>query len=612
MVLYHSNDFHLTNSLEVSSLYYPKLKFHIASKRILMIFSFFTFLFQLPIISIQYKLLTLPREISLRKFLFLFLIISLYLSGLNSYSQQPTQEWVARYSGPSNDAYRPFLQVDKDGNSYIAGTHVINDSINILCVKYNASGVQQWAALYKYPGNGFFQPSGLALDSSGNAYVIADYGPTYTVPLNGLIVKFNSPNGSPVWAKTYNGEYGWSSFRDIKIDRLNNIYVVGWSDTSHLVIRYNTNGDSVWVRKYHPGPLVREVSSASTLDDSLNIIFTGQRMHYITNPPNAHYDSLLVVKYSSSGVLRWESTYSSGLTNANFGDKITADQNGSIYVGGGTTPSGFGVFLTLKYDGNGAQQWVSIYDAPGSGDNNLRGIAMDRINNALFVTGGAVVNGTGVAATIKYNSLTGDSVWVRRDTGTYRYGDSRDIKLDTAGNIYIAGVSSNTGSGAPVDILTIKYSQTGVRNWFATYNGPFNGLDIGGALGLDALKNVYVLGISQSSTQVTDYVVIKYSQISGIKPISSAIPLLFNLKQNYPNPFNPSTKIKFSISKRSFVELRIYDILGRLKELPLSEYMNPSEYELTLDGSAYPSGTYFYQLIAGGRIVETRKMIVLK
>ncbi|CAF3790893.1 unnamed protein product [Rotaria sp. Silwood1] len=37
----------------------------------------------------------------------------------------------------------------------------------------------------------------------------------------------------------------------------------------------------------------------------------------------------------------------------------------------------------------------------------------------------------------------------------------------------------------------------------------------------------------------------------------------YKLNQNYPNPFNPSTNISFSIPKSSFVNLSVYDILGK-------------------------------------------------
>jgi len=267
------------------------------------------------------------------------------------FAQPPvTQEWVARYPGPSNDLYGPFLAVDKQGNSYMAGTHVINDSINILCVKYNTSGVQQWATLYKYPGEGYFTPSGLALDTFGNAYVTSSYGQSPLLPPNSLLVKFGGSNGSVLWAKRYVGEYLLSEPFDIKIDRLNNIYVVGASDTSHLVIKYNTNGDSIWVRKYHP-PGARDLAYACTIDDSLNVILTGRR-RYCTA---ICFDTVLTAKYNPNGILRWMRTYRYDNV-LNYGKKIVADQYGSVYIGGQSRISGFLVYLTLKYDRNGVQQ----------------------------------------------------------------------------------------------------------------------------------------------------------------------------------------------------------------------------------------------------------------
>jgi hypothetical protein len=52
--------------------------------------------------------------------------------------------------------------------------------------------------------------------------------------------------------------------------------------------------------------------------------------------------------------------------------------------------------------------------------------------------------------------------------------------------------------------------------------------------------------------------------------------------------------------------------LGRTIEIPVNEKLNSSEYEFTVDGLNYSSGVYFYQLIADGSIVDTKKMIVLK
>jgi hypothetical protein len=512
------------------------------------------------------------------------------------------QEWVARYPGPSNDVAGPFLAVDKQGNSYVAGTHVVNDTINILCVKYNTSGIQLWATLYK--PEGCQHPYGIALDTSGNVYVTAEYGINCISPQNIVTVKYSAINGQILWAKRFIGLYGWSEPNDIKIDRLNNIYVVGSSsDSSLLCIKYNINGDSVWVRRWHP-PGDFALGLKCTIDDSLNVLITGKRSHCVFS---TCYDSLLTLKYTTDGVLRWARTYRyDALTNT--GTKIVTDQFGNVYVGGVTRISGYGVYLTLKYDRNGNQQWVSFYNPPGN--SGLNSIAMDRNNNAVFATGYSVINNVGSAATIKYNATTGDSIWVRRGFGEVSGSSSaRDIKVDTSGNTYITGGMPGTTSS---DVSTLKYSPQGNTVWLITYNGPYNGGDGGYALELRNIYEIYVMGVSFSSPQITDYIVIKFNQILSIKPISNKLPNHYQLQQNFPNPFNTLTKIRFSIPKSSFIQLKIYDVLGRVIGNPVNEQLQPSEYEFTFDALNFTSGVYFYQLIADNKLIETKKCIIAK
>lgn len=537
------------------------------------------------------------------------LFFYLLIPNLTTYSQQPVEEWIARIPGPTNDLFGPFLEVDKQGNSYVAGCLVVNDTPKVLCAKYNTDGVQQWSSLYIYPSEAYIRPTGLAVDSIGNAYVTADQGPAFDLPTNGLIVKFNGSNGSPAWVRRYVGQYGWAAFRDIKIDNFNNIFVVGWTDSSHLVIRYNTNGDSVWVKRNKAPWLVREVTRACTIDDSSNVIFTGQRRFYY--PPFGYYDSLLVGKYSSTGILRWESVYAYNLLGSDVGIKINNDQNGNTFIGGSSSISSYSVYLTLKYDKNGIRQWSKIYDAPGSGSNTLTDISFDKINNALYVTGGASINGIQMATTIKYNTVNGDSLWVRKDTGTYSRANNSAICVDSSGYCYTTGGSYNLGL-SPFDIMNRKYSSLGNPIWSIMYNGPFNGIDYGVDLALDNLRNIYVLGTSESGAGLRDYIIIKYNQILGINPISNIIPLSFNLHQNFPNPFNPKTKIRFSVSKNSVIQLKIFDVLGRIKEILVNEKLIPSEYEVTFDGSNYSSGVYFYQLSSDNQIIDTKKLVIIK
>jgi hypothetical protein len=94
------------------------------------------------------------------------------------------------------------------------------------------------------------------------------------------------------------------------------------------------------------------------------------------------------------------------------------------------------------------------------------------------------------------------------------------------------------------------------------------------------------------------------------------IPSSFNLFQNYPNPFNPNTKIRYTIpsvgtSLMKFVQLKIYDILGREVTTLVNENQQPGNYEVTFNTTNLSSGVYLYKLTAGS-FSATKKMILLK
>lgn len=93
--------------------------------------------------------------------------------------------------------------------------------------------------------------------------------------------------------------------------------------------------------------------------------------------------------------------------------------------------------------------------------------------------------------------------------------------------------------------------------------------------------------------------------------ISSAVPDIYSVKQ-YPNPFNPKTRISFNVSyDNSFVELKIYNIIGKEIKNIVSEYKLKGSYETEFDGSDLASGIYIYRIQIGNGI-KSGKMILLK
>lgn len=89
------------------------------------------------------------------------------------------------------------------------------------------------------------------------------------------------------------------------------------------------------------------------------------------------------------------------------------------------------------------------------------------------------------------------------------------------------------------------------------------------------------------------------------------------LYANFPNPFNPQTTISFDLPSEMAVNLRVYDVSGRLvKNLVDSEVYQSGSHEAIWNGRDEAgmhtaSGTYFYRLEAGG-YVETKRMMLLK
>ena len=94
------------------------------------------------------------------------------------------------------------------------------------------------------------------------------------------------------------------------------------------------------------------------------------------------------------------------------------------------------------------------------------------------------------------------------------------------------------------------------------------------------------------------------------------IPEQFNLHQNYPNPFNPITTINYDLPQQAYVNLMIYDILGREVVKLVSEEM-PAGYKTIIwdsrnnYGESVSAGIYFYQ-IQTKDFVKTKKMVLLK
>jgi hypothetical protein len=101
------------------------------------------------------------------------------------------------------------------------------------------------------------------------------------------------------------------------------------------------------------------------------------------------------------------------------------------------------------------------------------------------------------------------------------------------------------------------------------------------------------------------------STVTGNPEEVEIIPTEFALYQNFPNPFNPSTLIKYQVPEKSFVSIRVYDLLGEELVTLVNEEKSAGSYEVNFDAGQLSSGFYIYTIKAGN-FTSTKKMILMK
>jgi hypothetical protein len=129
------------------------------------------------------------------------------------------------------------------------------------------------------------------------------------------------------------------------------------------------------------------------------------------------------------------------------------------------------------------------------------------------------------------------------------------------------------------------------------------------------------LGSAQSPLTELDYSTLnQFTQVIAVHLVidqrttgleQTTIPQDVTLDQNYPNPFNPTTQIRFGLPASGHVTLRIFNALGNEVQTLVSEKMSAGLHAIDFDARAFGSGTYYYQLQFGARLL-TRSMLLVK
>ncbi|MBK8983800.1 MAG: T9SS type A sorting domain-containing protein [Ignavibacteria bacterium] len=108
---------------------------------------------------------------------------------------------------------------------------------------------------------------------------------------------------------------------------------------------------------------------------------------------------------------------------------------------------------------------------------------------------------------------------------------------------------------------------------------------------------IYSIKDKNRNTAVTNKNVFDISNISSLT--------------NYPNPFNPVTRISFSIPERGFVNIKIYDILGKEVRTLLNEMRQAGNYHVEFNGGNLAGGIYICRM-EFNNTSSIKRLILLK
>ncbi|MFI5144600.1 MAG: SBBP repeat-containing protein, partial [Ignavibacteria bacterium] len=179
------------------------------------------------------------------------------------YNSAGVFQWVQRYNGTVSgaDDKANQLKLDVSGNIYVTGkSEGVSSSHDYLTIKYNPAGTLLWSARYNGTGNSEDESASLDVDRAGNVYVT---GNSYTGSSYGndmVTIKYNS-TGVQQWVNSYNGPANSDDGgRSIQVDTSSNVYVTGYSAgslTAHdfATVKYNSAGVIQWSERYTNGDL---------------------------------------------------------------------------------------------------------------------------------------------------------------------------------------------------------------------------------------------------------------------------------------------------------------------------------------------------------------------
>ena len=200
---------------------------------------------------------------------------------------------------------------------------------------------------------------------------------------------------------------------------------------------------------------------------------------------------------------------------------MTTDNAGYPIIAGNSVSAGgdFDIRYRSYYTDTSTLRWNAVattWDGAAGGEDTAAGVVVDNTNNCAYVAGTTEsASGDDDLAILKVldigggGSFAGDLIWAQ----TFAAAPGGDetaaaVALDGSGNIH--GTGGSQRADGSLDVLTVKYEPNGTRVWAKRYDNGGGRFDRGHAIAVRG-SNVFVTGTSQRPGRGDDIVLIKYT-----------------------------------------------------------------------------------------------------
>ncbi|TFF89387.1 MAG: hypothetical protein EU549_00795 [Promethearchaeota archaeon] len=410
------------------------------------------------------------------------------------------------------------IAIDSKDSIYMTGTIDIAPSppqdYEILLLKYNTTGHYQWNQTYGTP-YGLNQPIddyglGITIDSNDDIFLAGYAEAKPSLLKNITLVKYSSL-GIQQWNRTWDKNQ-INRGQGIAMDLKDNIYVAGYTgplsgDNDLLCLKYVSNHDayeswnSTWANYYNPYDLYDAQGDNVATDSNGNVYVVAR-----TNVTTDNDRDLILMKYDNFGHLTWNRTLIKISSSGNYPAAIAVDSEDSVYIAAtiwGTINYNISI---MKYNSMGILLWNREWG--GISNCMSYGVAVDS-NNSVYISGRIDWD----MLLLKYNS-TGDYKWhdvLSFDSGTNEE-PGQDVTVAAFDKIYITGWY---GPASNKNISLAMYSSDGNQEWTKIWDKT--NIDNAYGIAVDCQNNIYITGVSGSTTAQQDMILLKFNKTGDLK-----------------------------------------------------------------------------------------------